>query len=521
MAAPRHRTTRPPWRLIGVVAVILALVVLVLAGLYGAPDSTDEQAAQAPAGPRAAAPPSQPLPPEPLWTAPHADGDCTATDPCGLYEALEQATEGGVVYLTGPGPYEPVSGPSRPDAVGWTEPVVVTPAPGTDPQAAALTRFTAKQPHLTLSGIAVTANPDEDDNPATPDAALIYQNPLADDFTVVDSLIQSTGIMVRGDRTLIARNLIDGSTADDQAGQQIDGVQVGNGVVDVTIEGNVIRDFRYLDPGGYHPDCIHAFDVRRLVVRWNHLSECGNAGLIFSGGRWGIDGALVEGNYIGGTLEARAGQLVDAAILHNVVTGSAYLAVPKDRPVKVWDEQRTELAGLVVSHNVFDYASYCLPTLDGNIIRAWNPGLCGTYPSGTVDPTGYALPEDTVPAAERLTGWVRDAYAGRDLSGQAWLPALAGWDVPDTDPPLVDPEPPVVDPPAPPVVDPPVVPEPEPPVEPDPPVVDPDDRELEALRVLRAELERLYDEGGHITRAEVRAALDAASLAADGDVTGP
>ncbi|TPX05017.1 hypothetical protein FJ656_08800, partial [Schumannella luteola] len=209
--------------------------------------------------------------------SPAGTGACTAEAPCGFEDALDRAASGTRIEL-GPGDYGDLRIDGYRRFAEFADPLVITAAPDAEPVVGGLR---ISSPGVHLEDLTV--------------AGLLSFDAGADGGRAERVHVTGSGMFVRADHVQVVDSLFEG-------GSSVDGIQIAR-ASDVLVEGTTVRDYDQEIDNGRHADCIQLFDVADVVIRGNHLSNCYNAGLIISGGGRGIQGLLVEANFIQGCVE--------------------------------------------------------------------------------------------------------------------------------------------------------------------------------------------------------------------------
>jgi len=260
-----QRRARTNWLIGG--AVALALAVALTAGLviYRAMGTSDETSSPVEASDEAAPPavPSAPLSTEvraglTLYASPDGEkGPCTTVSPCTLSQALETAPQQSTIKLLA-GDYGKLKvRPTKATRTGTD--VVVTAAEGAAVQLAGLDLYAS---NLTWRGLTMQG--------------VLYLRGSATNTVIDQFTVDSGGAFVRADDVVIKNSTFGYGTS-------LDGIQIG-GAHRVRVESNVVHDYNQNGSSGYHSDCIQLFDSSDIVITRNRLSNCSNAGIIFSGG---------------------------------------------------------------------------------------------------------------------------------------------------------------------------------------------------------------------------------------------
>jgi hypothetical protein len=340
---PTPPSTPKKWWISGA----LALVVLLIVGLvaYRAIGAADDAAL--PATP--SAPPTEVRTGPTLYVSPNgAKGPCSTTSPCTLSQALESAPEQATIELLA-GDYGKLKvKPTKATRTGTD--VMVTAAEGADVQLAGLDVYAS---NLTWRGLTVKG--------------VLYLRGSATNTVIDQFTVDSGGAFVRADDVLIKNSTF-------EYGTSLDGIQIG-GSHRVRIESNIVHDYNQNGTSGYHSDCIQLFDSSDIVITRNRLSNCSNAGIIFSGGAGqGISTVTVESNFIQSCITkgdaCRGGSAMDVrepstrgAIIRNntILNGSVRVGTQPD---------------LIFDRNIIGYLSDCVGPVTNSIIDQYNDGVC-------------------------------------------------------------------------------------------------------------------------------------------------
>lgn len=288
---------------------------------------------------------------KPLYAAPKGSGSaCSSRSPCEIGVAVSRASSGTAIKLAS-GSYGDVilKGHKNLDKVSRNA-VLQPVSPRARPTFA---RLDAHTPHLTYTGVTVTS--------------AWYLRARAVGSRIVNSHVDGGGVFLRSRDITITGSLFEN-------GSSLDGIQVG-GARNALIEDNIIRNYDQDRDNGLHADCIQVFESHDIVIRRNRISNCYNAGLIFSvGGGDGMSNIVVEANFIqscvvknarcrgGSAADLRERTASDVTIRHNTfANGSLRVArVPR----------------LVFDRNIVEYMAACDSPITNSIITKWNVGLC-------------------------------------------------------------------------------------------------------------------------------------------------
>jgi hypothetical protein len=328
-------------------AIALALVAALVIGLvvYRSTGTTDQ--------PPSAAAPSAPtvevrLGPT-LYASPAgAKGPCSMTSPCTLSQALETAPQQATIELLA-GDYGKLKVRTTKATRTGTD-VLVTGADNADVQLAGLDIYAS---NLTWRGLTVRG--------------VLYLRGSATNTVIDQFTVNSGGAFVRADDVVIKNSTF-------EYGTSLDGIQIG-GAHRVNIEANIVHDYNQNGTSGYHSDCIQLFDSSDIVITRNRLSNCSNAGIIFSGGAGlGIDGVRVESNFVQSCITkgdaCRGGSAMDVrepstrgAIIRNntILNGSVRVGTQPD---------------LIFDRNIIGYLADCTGQVTNSIIDKYNDGVC-------------------------------------------------------------------------------------------------------------------------------------------------
>lgn len=336
--------------------------------------------------------------PTTLVVAPDATGDCTAEAPCSFATAVGRAGDGTRIELLS-GSYGDLSIDGQSRYAEFEQGVVVTPAADAEPELDGL-RISSPRVHLV----------------DLPVAGLLSFDPGGDDGSAVRVHVTGSGMFVRADRIEVRDSVFEG-------GSSVDGIQIAR-ASDVLIEGNVIRDYDQDGDNGRHADCIQLFDVADVVLRGNRLANCYNAGIIISGGGRGIQGLLIEANFVQGCVVktercagGSAAELREQGVSDLVVRNNTFL----NGSVR-WGSA----PGAVFDRNVVAYLSECGSRITNSIVLDWNRKMCRTPDwldadgnrTGVYEPrdaaAGDLAPLDPVQALIEPHGTTRAAPAGID-----------------------------------------------------------------------------------------------------------
>jgi Right handed beta helix region len=342
---PAPPRARPKWWIRAAVALALVVVFVIGLVIYRSAGSTDET-------PPAAAPTAPPVEVRSgsiLYASPAGEkGPCTMTSPCTLSQALEAAPQQATIELLA-GDYGNLK--VRPTKATRTGPgVTVTAAAGADVELDGLDLYAS---NLTWRGLTVKG--------------VVYLRGSATNSVIDQFTVNAGGAFVRADDAVIKNSNF-------QYGTSLDGIQIG-GAHRVRIESNVVHDYNQNGTSGYHSDCIQLFDSSDIVITRNRLSNCSNAGIIFSGGAGlGITGVTVESNFVQSCITkgdaCRGGSAMDvrepstrSAIIRNntILNGSVRVGTQPD---------------LIFDRNIIGYLADCTGVVTNSIIDKYNDGLC-------------------------------------------------------------------------------------------------------------------------------------------------
>ncbi len=352
--------------------------------------------------------PTPPEGPRVLVVAPDAAGDCSRDAPCGFRDALERAGGGTRIELTS-GDYGDLAIDGMPRYATFDDAVVVTAAADAAP---VVTGLRIAAPHVHLLDLPV--------------AGLLSFDPGSDGGTAERVHVTGSGMFVRADGIEVRDSLLEG-------GSSVDGIQIAR-ASDVLVESTVIRDYDQSGDNGRHADCIQIFDVERVVIRGNRLANCYNAGIILSGGGRGIQGLLIESNYVQGCVVksslcggGSAAELREQDVSDLVVRNNTFL----DGSVR-WGSAK----GAVFDRNVVAYLSECGSRITNSLVLAWNTRMCRTpgwldadgNRTGEYEPrdrhAGDLAPVDAAQALITPVGTTRPAPT--DIDGHAIPADVAG-----------------------------------------------------------------------------------------------
>ncbi|AYF98920.1 right-handed parallel beta-helix repeat-containing protein [Protaetiibacter intestinalis] len=283
-----------------------------------------------------------------LSVLPDGTGDCTAAHPCGFETALARASSNTRIEF-GTGDYGSleISGNGR--FAEFAVPLVLTTAPDAAP---VIDRLRISAPAVHLVDLTVRG--------------LTAFDPGADGGRAERLHVTGSGMFVRADHVRIIDSLFEG-------GSSVDGLQIA-GASDVVVEGSTVRDYDQEVDNGRHADCIQLFDIADVVLRGNRLANCYNAGIIISGGGRGIQGLLVEANYVQGCVVktercggGSAAEFREQAVDGLVVRNNTFL----DGSVR-WGSA----PGAVFDRNIVGYLSECGSRITRSLVLAWNQKMC-------------------------------------------------------------------------------------------------------------------------------------------------
>ncbi|WP_377940289.1 right-handed parallel beta-helix repeat-containing protein [Amnibacterium flavum] len=345
------------------------------------------------------------------YASPSGSGDtCSDTEPCALQSAIDYTATGGEIRLL-PGDYGVQKLKSKAAIRG-----AVTIKPLT-PDTVVFGQLLTYVPGVTWTGVAVNGT--------------TYVYPPATGTRLRDIHVSGGGTFIRSTDVGVYDSLFEG-------GHSIDGIQVKDSSR-VTLERNVIRDFDQNGSSGLHADCVQVFDSNSVTVRANSISNCYNAGIIVSGGGGvGVDGLLIESNFIQGCVvrssDCEVGTVIDARldISQDVVIRNNMLL---NGPVRI-----ASTPGASFDRNVIDYLSSCDSAITNSIVARWNTGMCATPDAigsngnrvGTVEVVDAAAGDlHVVDIAQVSINPSGGVPAARDFDGQAMRGELAGADDPE------------------------------------------------------------------------------------------
>ncbi|MBO0985729.1 right-handed parallel beta-helix repeat-containing protein [Rathayibacter sp. SD072] len=340
------------------------------------------------------------------WTSPTGTGTaCSQAAPCALSTGVQSAPAGSTVRLT-TGTYPDAT--LRGGKATAAQPLVVTAAPGASP---VLTRVKSYVANIVWSEITVSTT------------FYLY----GANQSIESAHFDGGGLFVRNDGAVVRDSLFEN-------GSSIDGIQVG-GASDVLIEGNTVRDYDQDKNNGLHADCIQVFESTGVTLRGNTLSNCYNAGIIFSPGAGdGMSDITVESNFVQScvvkTAQCRGGSAAD----FREVTASDLLIRNNtfvDGSLRVGGATNT-----VFDRNIVSYLAACDSPMTNTIVSSWNTKLCKApallNAQGNIQGSPRFVSEDTgdlrlVDGDEALIeGWGSTAPAARDIDGSAFSRNTAG-----------------------------------------------------------------------------------------------
>lgn len=356
----------------------------------------------------------------PLYAAPAGAGTlCTLPAPCQLGAALGKAGSGGRVQLVS-GNYAKVTLPARSGSLQdylakMPENITIEPLPGAVVSIAGLDTYASAH---TWRKLKFTGS------------VMIRQAAARVKLDTVH--VTGAGAYIRGQKVEVVKSLFEN-------GRSTDGLQIGQ-ASDVLVEGNTIRNYTQANFGGFHSDCIQMFDSTGIIIRGNFLSNCYNAGLIFSPGMGrGTHEVLIESNFVQGCVAA----FCTGGVTLDMGTTTENTNITLRNNTFVGDSAKVgALPGLVFDRNIVGYLSRCDSPMTNTIVMSWNRGLCAQPTSvgrngtrtGQVDfvnaPAGNFHLKD--PAQARIGGAGTFAPAVTDYDGGATAPLLAGADSPSS-----------------------------------------------------------------------------------------
>lgn len=370
------------------VSVVLSALLVAVAALFIAPTATAAVADR--------------------YAAPSGSGTaCSVAVPCTLATAVQNAPAGAMVYL-GSGAYPDVT--LKGGKATAAAPVTVTAKPGSTPELVRVKNYVA---NTNWTGLTVTKT--------------FYT--YGDNETLTNMNFAGGGLFLRSDDTTVRFSTFKG-------GSSIDGIQVG-GANRVLIEGNVVSDYDQLINNGFHADCVQVFESNDVTIRGNQLSNCHNAGLIFSpGGGDGMSDILVESNFIqgcvvvtaacggGSAADLREATATDITIRNNTfVNGS----------LRVGGATNT-----IFDRNIVGYLASCTSPMTNTIVASWNSKMCAQpqligqqgnvvgSPAFVHQASGnlhLANPQQAV-----ISGWGSLSAAPWDIDGETMSSTIAGAD---------------------------------------------------------------------------------------------
>lgn len=307
----------------------------------------------------------------PLYASPAGSGTvCTEAAPCQLTAALGKAVSGDRVQLIS-GNYPKVTLPTPSGSVTdylarTPENIVVEPAPGATVSIAGLDTYASAH---TWRKMTFTA------------PVMIRQASVRVKLDMVH--VNGAGAYIRGQNVEVTNSLFEN-------GVSTDGLQIGQ-AKGVLVEGNTIRNYTQGSFDGFHSDCIQLFDARDVVIRGNFLSNCYNAGIIFSPGMgWGTHEVLIESNFVQGCVAS----FCTGGVTLDMGTTTENTNFTLRNNTFIGDSAKIgTLPGLVFDRNIVGYLSRCDSPMTNTIIMSWNKGMCAQPASvglngtriGTVD----------------------------------------------------------------------------------------------------------------------------------------
>ncbi|MBN9141829.1 MAG: right-handed parallel beta-helix repeat-containing protein [Micrococcales bacterium] len=343
-----------------------------------------------------------------MRVSPDGSGECTPSSPCRLETAIARAGSGTRIEL-GDGDYGDIriDGGSR--YGDFAEPVVIAPAGEAAPRIAGLRTST---PSIRLEDLTI--------------AGLLSFDDGADGGQAVRVHVTGSGMFARADHLRVIDSLFEG-------GSSIDGIQIA-GASDVLVEGTTVRDYDQEIDNGRHADCIQLFDVSDVVLRGNRLSNCYNSGLIISGGGRGIQGLVIEANFVQGCVVKgpRCGGGSTAELREQSVSG----LVVRNNTFLNGSVRWGSVAGAVFDRNVVGYLSDCDAHITNSIVLGWNSKMCRTPASLDTDgnrageytpvdaASGQLAPVD--PEQVRIQPWGDPKPAKAGIDGTALPADVAG-----------------------------------------------------------------------------------------------
>ncbi len=343
-----------------------------------------------------------------LHVAPGGSGDCSEAAPCTIHDAVEAAQQGSTLLLQS-GEYGDLEIVGPEHFASYSEPVVVSPAPGAEVE---IGRLDASTPWMTWQDLSLSD--------------VLYVNDRGHDQRFERIHLDGAGAFLKSRNITVVDSLFEN-------GSSIDGIQIAG--ENITVERTTIRNYDQSGDSGLHADCIQIFDSENVTIRANRLSNCYNSSLIFSpGANLGISGVLVESNFIQGCtssrdlckegtlMDLRLPEATDVVVRNNTMLGGGVRLAPQD--------------DIVVDRNIFDYLSNCDAKMTNSIVERWNVGLCEEPDAigrdgnrvGTVEvadrESGDFTLEDVDSARIEPTG---DLEPARDsIDGTPLDPAVAG-----------------------------------------------------------------------------------------------
>ncbi|MWV47742.1 hypothetical protein GRS96_00455 [Rathayibacter sp. VKM Ac-2803] len=342
------------------------------------------------------------------WTSPTGSGTtCTQSAPCTLAVGVQDAPAGSTVLLTS-GTYPDVN--LKGGRATTAAPLLVTPAPGASP---VFDRVKSYVSHVVWSRISV--------------AVTFYL--YGADQTVESSSFDGGGLFVRNDGAVVRDSSF-------RNGSSIDGIQVG-GASDVLIENNTVRDYDQDKNNGLHADCVQVFESNGVTIRGNHLSNCYNAGIIFSPGAGdGMSDITVESNFVQScivkTAQCRGGSAADfrePSASDLLIRNNTFV----DGSLRVGGAANTTF-----DRNIVSYLAACDSPMTNTIVATWNTKMCAApallNQQGNVQGSPRFVDEDggdlhLVSGNDAvIAGWGSSAPAARDIDGQAFAKTTAGAD---------------------------------------------------------------------------------------------
>ncbi|NQX29239.1 right-handed parallel beta-helix repeat-containing protein [Microbacteriaceae bacterium VKM Ac-2854] len=370
------------------VSVVVSALLVVTAALFLAPTATAAVADR--------------------YASPNGSGTaCSSAAPCTLATAVQNAPAGATVYLNS-GTYPDVT--LKGGKATAASPATITAAPGAEP---VLVRVKNYVPNTNWSGLTVTKT--------------FYT--YGDNENLSNMNFAGGGLFLRSDDTTVRDSTFKG-------GSSIDGIQVG-GANRVLVENNVVSNYDQLINNGFHADCVQVFESNDVTIRGNKLSNCHNAGLIFSpGGGDGMSDILVESNFIqgcvvvtaacggGSAADLREATASDITIRNNTFANGS---------LRVGGAVNTTF-----DRNIVGYLASCTSPMTNTIVASWNTKMCAqpqligqqgnvvgspSFVSQAAGDLHLADPQQAV-----IAGWGSLSAAAKDIDGQSMASTIAGAD---------------------------------------------------------------------------------------------